>query len=109
MPHPYTRSNINQVEINAIPVFDGNTVTLPLFIDACEDLLTTYADKIDRNNPINPFLLKVIKSRFAGEAQFLIASRELQSWKDIKTCLELNYSDQRTEDCLLTDLMQVNS
>ena len=106
---PNTRASITPTEVNAIPSFDGNPVVLPLFVEACEDLILTYFNRQNLADPINPFVIKIIKGKFVGEAQNLIASRELATWNDIKACLQLNYSDQRSEDCLLTDLMQINA
>ncbi|KAK9717492.1 hypothetical protein QE152_g23713 [Popillia japonica] len=134
--HPYTRSSISQAEISTIPTFSGDGNVLPLFVDACTDLVTTYADRTnpnnpinaylvkiiksrlggadlvttyaDRtnpNNPINAYLVKIIKSRLGGEAQALIGSRKLKTWTDIKQLLQTTYLDQRSEDCLLNDLM----
>ena len=102
--HPYTRTSITQAEISTIPIFNGDANSLPLFVDACEDLIRTYADLHNPVNPINPYLLKIIKSRFTGEAQSLIGSRKLSTWSEIKSLLELNFLDQRSEDCLLNDL-----
>ncbi|KAK9744042.1 hypothetical protein QE152_g8145 [Popillia japonica] len=103
--HPYTRSSISQAEISTIPIFSGDANVLPLFVDACTDLVTTYADRTNANNPINAYLVKIIKSRLGGEAQALIGSRKLKTWTDIKQLLQTTYLDQRSEDCLLNDLM----
>ena len=78
--HPYTRSSITQAEITTIPTFNGDPNTLSLYVDACEDLLRTYADVNNVANPINPYLIKIIKSRITREAQALIGSRNLHTW-----------------------------
>lgn len=104
MVFPYTRGSITQAEISTIPVFGGEPNSLPLYIDACEDLVKTYANGQNLADPINPYLIKIIKSRLSGEAQALIGSRRLSTWHEIKTLLTLNFLDQRSEDCLLNDL-----
>ena len=83
---PFTRKDITQTEISTIPNFDGNPIILPLFVESCEELLQTYYDVVNPNNTINTFLIRIINHKFVGEAQNLIASRELQTWRDIKAC-----------------------
>lgn len=46
-------------------------------------------------------------SRLTGKALSLIGSRNVESWADIKGCLMLNFQDQRTEDCLVADVMNI--
>ncbi|KAK9731623.1 hypothetical protein QE152_g13513 [Popillia japonica] len=87
--HPYTRASITQAEITTIPIFNGDPNTLPIFIDACNDLIKTYGDRANPNNSLNTYLVRIIKSRLAGEPLSLIGSRQLKTWTDIKALLEL--------------------
>ncbi|KAK9675006.1 hypothetical protein QE152_g40718 [Popillia japonica] len=103
--HPYTRASITQAEITTIPVFNGDPNTLPIFIEACNNLIKTYGDRTNPNNSLNTYLVRIIKSRLAGEPLSLIGPRKLKTWADIKALLELSFFDQRSEDCLLNDLM----
>ncbi|KAK9693513.1 hypothetical protein QE152_g34133 [Popillia japonica] len=54
--HPYTRASITQAEITTIPIFNGDPNTLPIFIDACNDLIKTYGDRANPNNSLNTYL-----------------------------------------------------
>lgn len=103
---PFTRGLISQTEVLTIPIFSGDPNTLPVYIEACEDLIQTYARTNDPN-AVNPYLSRIVKSRLAGKAQSLIGSRNLKTWIEIKRLLELSFFDQRSEDCLLNDLMTV--
>lgn len=102
--------NIPNFVINAIPVYEGDQFTLPLFIAACENFLTSFLDNENLQCQKNQWLLRVIVSKLDGRAKLLIGSREdATSWPRIKELLLQYFSDQRDEDCLARDLMMLKS
>lgn len=90
--------------IESIAKFDGNPHTLGVFLDTCQNLITTFANP---NNPnLNSFLLRAVIGKLEGRALSLIGSRtELRTWNDIKNALTLSFGDQRNIDCLIQDLI----
>lgn len=106
--HPYTPKDITQPMINIIPLFDGNPQTLPVYVESCEFLIHNYANLNDPTDPINSFIMRIVQSRLTGKALQLIGSRgKLTTWRELKALLELNFADQRSEKCLLSDLIHV--
>lgn len=87
--------------VKIIPVFDGDTRLLPLFIKKCEYILQTF-----RGGDLqNEYLFHVITSRLNGEAANLVGERELiQSWDELKQLLSQHFGDPRSEDCLAMEL-----
>ena len=91
-----------------IPLFDGNTKLLNRFISAVENLLIAFQDKTNVNATINICLFDTILSKLTGRAAELIVSRtELNSWALIKDVLITSFSDQRSIDCLIQDLINL--
>lgn len=89
-----------------IPHFDGNQKLLNRFISAVENLLKGFQDTTNRNATINTCLFDTILSKLTGRAAELIVSRsELNSWALIKDVLINSFSDQRSIDCLIQDLL----
>lgn len=100
--------NFQQYYINAIPTFNGDRATLAIFISASESLLTNFVDRANPNNPQNEWLLRLVISKLEGRARALIGSREdATDWNSIKALLLQYFSDQRDEDCLVRDLMNL--
>lgn len=92
--------------VDAIPNYDGNPHTLSIFLDSCENLISTFADTVNLASPINNYLLRAIIGKLTGRALALVGCRtELRAWKDIKEALNLSFSDQRDIDCLVQDLL----
>lgn len=107
-PPVYTIKDITQTQISIIPVFDGNPNTLGLYLDSCEYLINTFANLNNINDPINAFLMRIFQSKLSGDALTLIGSRQtLTTWKQLREFLELNFTDQRSEECLRADLLNL--
>lgn len=91
-----------------IPLFDGNAKQINRFLKACENLLTNHQDANNPRAAINICLFDTILSKLVGRAADLIASRvELDTWAKIKTALLNTFSDQRSIDCLVQDLISM--
>lgn len=90
--------------VDTIPHYDGNPNTLNVFVDNCENLISTFSDS---NNPaLNGFIFRAIIGRLTGRALALIGPRtELNTWADVKNLLTQSFSDQRNIDCLEQDLI----
>lgn len=91
-----------------IPNFDGNTKTLGRFITSCEHFLQNHQNRQNAADPINVCLFDTVICKLTGRAAELIASRtELDTWQKIKDSLIVTFSDQRTEDCLVQDIINM--
>lgn len=91
-----------------IPTFDGNPKLLQRFIVSSENLLKVFQDNQNINAPINVCLLDTIYSKLKGRAADLICSRsEINNWRLIKDLLINTFSDQRSIDCLIQDMLSL--
>lgn len=98
--------NLQSFHLQTIPKFDGERTTLPVFLKNCEAFISTYVDNANPQNPRNAWILRSILSRLEGRAMALVGSREdANSWFNIKRLLLQYFSDQRSLDCLLRELM----
>jgi len=89
-----------------IPNFDGNCKHLSRFINSVENFLKNHQDTANVEAKINICLFDTIISKLVGRAADLIGSRiELNSWQQIKDALIVTFSDQRSEDCLVQDII----
>lgn len=91
-----------------VPTFDGNPKLLQRFISASENLLRAFQDIQNPNAPINICLLDTIYSKLSHRAADLICSRsEINNWQLIKELLINTFSDQRSIDCLIQDMLSL--
>jgi hypothetical protein len=91
-----------------IPSFDGNPKQLNRFIKSCDNFLTAHRNEQQANAPINNCLFDTILSKLIGRAADLIASRtELNTWSKVKESLLLTFSDQRSIDCVVQDIISM--
>lgn len=98
---------LSKLHLEAVPVYDGEPATLSMFISGGEYLMQ-FSDRTNRDNPINSYLLRVILSKLTGRAAVLIGNREdANSWPRIKELLLQFFGDQRDENCLLRDLLNL--
>lgn len=96
--------NVNRIPmeiLKIIPVFDGETRTLPLFIKKCEYILQSFQG----GNVQNEYLFHIITSRLSGDAANLVGERELiHTWEELKELLNQHFGDPRSEECLAMEL-----
>lgn len=91
-----------------IPCFDGNSKQISRFIRSCEHFLTNHQDTTNNEAKINVCLFDTIIGKLTGRAADLVGSRmELNSWLLIKNALINTFSDQRSEDCLVQDIISM--
>lgn len=93
--------------LSIIPNFDGNPNKLYRFISASESILTHYFDKTNLANFQNVLLMNGILNKLEGRAEEVIAINGADSWDDIKNTLLQNFGDQRDENCLNQDLVNL--
>lgn len=91
-----------------IPNFDGNSKQLCRFLRSCEHFLLNHQNPNTPDAPINICLFDTIIGKLKGRAADIIASRvELDSWQKVKDSLIVTFSDQRSEDCLVQDIISM--
>lgn len=85
---------IPQSVINLIPVFEGNTRQLPVYIKKCEYVISLYS-----GSPVQDrYLYEVLTSRLTGQAAILIAEQEgIATWDELKVSLSKHFGDHRNE------------
>ncbi|GJQ68183.1 hypothetical protein Trydic_g16828 [Trypoxylus dichotomus] len=102
------RPEITKHHIDLIPVYEGDPNTLSMYIAACEYLARTFGNVRDPTDNVNGFFLRIFQSKLTGRALQLVGSREvIDSWCNLKCLLQQNLCDQRSEHCLVQDLMQM--
>uniref|UniRef100_A0AAR5P3Z2 Uncharacterized protein n=1 Tax=Dendroctonus ponderosae TaxID=77166 RepID=A0AAR5P3Z2_DENPD len=100
-----TNYQLIRYQADNIPVFDGNSKQVNRFISACENFLNAHRDA-NANAPINLALFDTILSKLVGRAADLIASRiELNTWTLVKDAIIATFSDQRSIDCIIQDII----
>lgn len=106
MATPQTNYTLIRYQADNIPLFDGNAKLISRFITACENFLSAHQDRTNPNAPLNIALFDTILSKLTGRAADLIASRiELNSWTLVKEAIYATFSDQRTSDCVMQDIV----
>lgn len=98
---------LDMKNLSIIPTFNGNPNRLHRFVDACESILTYYYDRQDNNSFQNILLINGILNKLEGRAEEVIAINGVKSWDDIKFTLLENFGDQRDENCLNQDLVNL--
>lgn len=89
-----------------IPTFDGNPKQVNRFINACTNFITAHNDLNNVGAAINIALFDTILSKLVGRAADLIASRiELNTWDLVKNAIIDTFSDQRSIDCVIQDII----
>lgn len=96
--------NINRVPtemIHIIPMFEGDSRQLPLYIKKCEYILNAFRGGEFQNE----YLFHVVTSRLTGAAANLVGEREhINTWAELKSLLNQHFGDPRTEECLVLEL-----
>lgn len=88
-----------------VPEFDGNPNILVRFLNLCDQLVTSYVQPTPGNELINLSLLNGIINKITGPAARILATNGTPTtWEGIRNALTHNFSDQRDESALYTDL-----
>lgn len=90
-----------------IPNYDGNPNQLHRFITTCELILTKYYDVTNPDCFNNSMLLHQILNKIQGKAEEIVNINGVNSWEQLKSVLLKNFGDQRDENCLNRDLVNM--
>lgn len=101
------RINSLKIALTVIPDYDGNANQLHRFITTCEVVLTQYFDVAQPNHFNNQVLLHSVLNKLKGKAEEVVTINGVFSWNDIKQVLIKNFADQRDENCLNRDLINM--
>lgn len=90
-----------------LPNFDGNPKELYDFIKVATTLLNYYYDSTSVASIQNVLLLQGILSKLTGRAKEVVSIYGYERWDDIKKILIQNFGDQRNENSLTRDLVNL--
>lgn len=90
-----------------IPKYDGNPNQLNRFITTCQSILTQFYNRTDPECFNNTILLHSILNRLEGKAEEIVNINGVSSWDHMKLVLLKNFGDQRDENCLNRDLVNM--
>lgn len=93
--------------LNIISPFDGNPCELYNFLKVSQTFLTIYFNEEDPGCVQNLLLFEGIKSRLEGRAREVISIYGANTWDEIKSVLTQNFGDQRDENSLNRDLVNL--
>jgi hypothetical protein len=91
--------------LRLVPEFDGNPNILTRFINICDHVVAQYLRTDPGSELSNLCLLNGILNKISGNAASTINSNGIpDNWLGIRTALINNFSDQRDETALYSDL-----
>lgn len=95
--------------LTILPNFDGNPNDLHDFINVSTTLLNHYFDFTPANVDCiqNKIIIHGITSKLSGRAKEVISIHGCKSWDTIKNTLIQNFGDQRDENALTRDLVNL--
>lgn len=93
--------------LNIISPFDGNPCELYNYLKISQTFLTIYYDETNPGSMQNLLLFEGIKSRLTGRAREVISIYGATTWDDVKSILTQNFGDQRDENSLNRDLVNL--
>lgn len=102
----HTLSQIKS-SLQIIPNYDGSPNQLHRFITTCETILTQYYDAETPNCFNNSLILHSILNKLQGKAEEIVNINGVTSWEQLKFVLLKNFGDQRDENCLNRDLVNM--
>lgn len=89
-----------------LPIFDGNSLQLESFIDACDNFHNNYGRTVDNN--LNHFTYVAIRSRLRNEvANHVMCRPDLNTWPLIKNALREQYGDRIDRQTLTREFLQM--
>lgn len=98
---------LDMKNLSVIPNFNGSPSKLHRFINVCESLLNHYFDIQNRDNFQNTLLINGILNKLEDRAEEIVAIHGANNWDEIKDALLKNFGDQRNENCLNQDLVNL--
>lgn len=96
--HPSLLSNIGE--------YDGNPLTLAKWLRQTGTIIEQFSTP-NQGDYINHLLLSTALSRLTGAAETATLGQTINTWTDLKNKLKVCFGDNRSEDTLLQELMNL--
>lgn len=94
--------------LKVVPEYDGNSNSLYRFLNAVNSVVTQYYDVNNEKNFQNVIVVNGIIGKLRGKALEIIDVTAANTWARIKEVLVQNFSDQRDENSLNRDLVNLH-
>ena len=91
--------------LKMIPEFDGEPASVGNFLKSCDLIMNSFYDAENPNLYLNHFLLNFVQSKLTGNARLIISTKIINTWLDLRTAIVQNFTDQRDETSLLSELL----
>lgn len=91
--------------LKTIPEFDGNPANVATFLSSCNLVMNQFYDRNNPNLYLNHFLLNFVQSKLTGQARAIVSTKNITSWEDLKNVIASNFTDQRDDTSLLSELL----
>lgn len=91
--------------LKTIPEFDGNPATVATFLSSCNLVMNQFYQPNNPNLYLNHFLLNFVQSKLIGQARAIVSTKNITSWEDLKNVIASNFTDQRDDTSLLSELL----
>jgi hypothetical protein len=96
-----------EIALRVVPTYDGKVNSLYRFISAIDSIVEQYYDVANPDNFQNVIVTNGIISKLIGKASEVIDINAARNWNEIKTALIENFADQRDENSLNRDLINL--
>lgn len=99
--------NLFKIALTIVPTYDGNPNQLFRFITTSETVLTQFYNAEEPDNFQNQIVLQNILGKLRGRAEEVINIHGSATWASVKSVLLQHFSDQRDENALNRDLVNL--
>lgn len=93
--------------LNIVPTFDGTPSELSQFLTVSAVLLNHYYNQQDAGCIQNKLLLHGLLGKLIGRAKEVVSVHGYDTWEDVKNTLIQHFGDQRNENSLTRDLVNL--
>ncbi|XP_026322192.1 uncharacterized protein DDB_G0287625-like [Hyposmocoma kahamanoa] len=94
--------------LKIVPEYNGDANSLYRFINASDHIFTQYFDNENENNFQNIIIVNGLIGKLKGKALDIVDVNAANTWPRIKEVLIENFSDQRDENSLNRDLVNLH-
>lgn len=98
-------NQFHEFYLRTIPEFDGEPANVSTFLSACNLVMNQFYDANNANLYLNHFLLNFVQSKLTGQARAIVNTKHITCWLDLKNVIISNFSDQRDDSSLLSELL----
>lgn len=96
------------IALKVVPTYDGDVNSLYRFISAASSVADQYYDRDNPDNFQNVIVTNGIIGKLQGKALEIIDINGARNWDEIKDVLIQNFADQRDENSLNRDLINLH-